>query len=313
MNVHTMRGPRWAMIHLPVLVLAAACGGSGDRAGDVDGLPDGVSVVVAEVGFSTPESVAHDPGADVYLVSNINGGPAAPDGNGFISRISPDGAVLDLKWIDGESEEINLDAPKGMVVLEGRLFVADIDCVRVFRLEDRVQEDDICFPESTFLNGLAVDQNGTLYVTDSGMTAGPDGLTPTGTDAVYRFTPDGRRQNMAMSTSLGIPNGIVVSSRGIMVVTFGTGEIYRLAADAKRTPVLAPSNRQFDGVIFTSDGSMAFSDWATSAVYMVTVAGITHTILEGADAPADIGYDATRNRIMVPLFNMNQVWFVDLD
>ncbi|MGH2396883.1 MAG: hypothetical protein ACRDFW_07825 [bacterium] len=57
-------------------------------------------------GFQTPESVLYDSRADVYLVSNING-PAVPrnvfavDGNGFVSRVSPSGKVLGLKWIDG--------------------------------------------------------------------------------------------------------------------------------------------------------------------------------------------------------------------
>ena len=65
--------------------------------------------------MSTPESALHDPEADVYLVSNINGGPCDRDDNGFISRVSPDGQVLDLKWIDGADPGVTLHAPKGSV------------------------------------------------------------------------------------------------------------------------------------------------------------------------------------------------------
>src|SRR5688572_4434899 len=46
-------------------------------------------VVVAGAGFATPESVLYDAESDVYLVSNVNGGPTAADGNGFISRVDP--------------------------------------------------------------------------------------------------------------------------------------------------------------------------------------------------------------------------------
>ena len=46
--------------------------------------------------MSTPESALHGPEADVYLVSNINGGPGDRNDNGFISRLSADGQVLDL-------------------------------------------------------------------------------------------------------------------------------------------------------------------------------------------------------------------------
>ena len=83
--------------------------------------------MVADVGLSTPESVLHDAGADVYLVSNINGSPLEKDGNGFISRLAPDGSVLALKWIDGEAQGITLNAPKGMAIQDGVLFVAAID------------------------------------------------------------------------------------------------------------------------------------------------------------------------------------------
>ena len=53
-----------------------------------------------DVGFDTPESVFYDAEADVYLIANINGSPSAKDGNGFISRVSPVGDLIDLKWID---------------------------------------------------------------------------------------------------------------------------------------------------------------------------------------------------------------------
>ena len=84
------------------------------------------------VGFRTPESVLYDPKADLYLVANIHGDPSARDGNGFISRVSPEGQVVALKWIDGQAEGVTLNAPKGMALTGERLFVADIDVVRVF-------------------------------------------------------------------------------------------------------------------------------------------------------------------------------------
>jgi sugar lactone lactonase YvrE len=118
---------------------------------------------------------------------------------------------------------------------------------------------------------------------------------------------------MVMSPSLGGPNGIVVGSRGIFVVTMGTGEIYRLEADARRTPVLPPSNRQLDGVVFNNDGELIFSDWATEAVYRVARTGGVEVVVDGVPAPADIGYDAVRNRVLVPLFNDDAIYIVPLD
>ena len=76
--------------------------------------------------FATPESVLYDPKEDVYLVSNINGGPSAADNNGFISRVSPDGSKVELKWIEAGKKGVKLDAPKGIAIVGDTLYVADI-------------------------------------------------------------------------------------------------------------------------------------------------------------------------------------------
>src|SRR5690242_426460 len=83
-------------------------------------------------GFQTPESVLYDADQDVYFVSNINGDPTAADDNGFISRVNPDTQKIELKWIDAAKPDILLNAPKGMAILSGVLYVADLTVVRKF-------------------------------------------------------------------------------------------------------------------------------------------------------------------------------------
>ena len=106
--------------------------------------------------MSTPESALHDPEADVYLVSNINGGPGDRDDNGFISRVSPDGQVLDLKWIDGADPGVTLHAPKGSAVYGDRFYVADIDVVRRFDRTSGAPLGAWAVPNAGFLNDVAV-------------------------------------------------------------------------------------------------------------------------------------------------------------
>src|SRR5207302_602224 len=83
-------------------------------------------------GFLAPESVLHDSTQDIYFVSNINGSPMAKDNNGFISRVRPDGAVENLKFIEGGRNGVTLNAPKGLALEGDTLWVADIDAVRAF-------------------------------------------------------------------------------------------------------------------------------------------------------------------------------------
>ena len=90
------------------------------------------SKVLAIDGFLTPESVLHDPAQDIYFVSNINGSATGKDNNGFISRVRTDGAVENLKFIEGSRNNVTLHAPKGLAVLGDTLWVTDIDVVRGF-------------------------------------------------------------------------------------------------------------------------------------------------------------------------------------
>ena len=48
--------------------------------------------------MTTCESVLYDEKNDVLYVSNIDGAPDAKDGNGFISKISLDGSVIQQSW-----------------------------------------------------------------------------------------------------------------------------------------------------------------------------------------------------------------------
>ena len=297
---------------LPFLAAAlafalAGCGGSDSAKQDAGAPAAGPDIVVADVGFSTPESVLHDAEADVYLVSNINGSPLEKDGNGFISRVAPDGTVLDLKWIDGEAQGVVLHAPKGMAIQDGKLYVADIDCIRIFDAASGAGIRGTCLESATFLNDIAPGGSGTMFFTDSGFRAGAGGFEPSGTDAVYRMIDDERVVQVRKEPGLGGPNGITVGSRGIMVATFGSGEVFRLTAEGERTDIMPASQRQFDGIEMLPDGGFMVSSWGDQCVYRIGADGKVSKVLEDVEAPADIGYDAARNRLLVPLFHANQV------
>ena len=283
-----------------------ACGGgdAGSDAPQASALPAGDMVVS---GFSTPESVLYDPTSDVYLVSNINGGPTDKDDNGFISRVSPDGEILDLRWIDGANTGVTLNGPKGMTIQDGTLYVADIDCVRLFDAESGAHRKDVCLEHATFLNDVAPGGSGTVFFTDTGMEAGPGGLVPSGSDAVYRLIDDDRVVAVKKEPSLGAPSGLAVGPRGILVVTFGSGEVYRLTADGQRTDMMPASQRQLDGIEILPDGGFLMSSWGDKCVYRIGADGHVSKVLTDVEAPADIGFDATRNQVLVPLFNHDEV------
>lgn len=260
--------------------------------------------------FMSPESVLHHDSADVYLVSNINGAPTATDDNGFISRLSPEGEVLELRWIDGENDEVELDAPKGMALVAGTLFVADISNVRLFDVETGEQKGSIEIEGSSFLNDVAAGADGAVYVTDTGI--GPD-FQPTGNAAVYRVSEDGSSEQLIASEELGMPNGVAVSESGeLVVVTLETpGRIIRIS-DGEVEQVQEMSAGGFDGVVIVGDDELLVSSWSASAVLLVEPDGSATPVLEEVSSPADIDFDSGRGRVLIPLLEGNQVRIVGL-
>jgi sugar lactone lactonase YvrE len=294
----------------------AACEGGGRPAGEA-GAPDTApaataeaprSIIVAEVGFQTPESVLHDPTADVYIVANINGNPTSKDNNGFLSRVTPDGQVAELKWVEGGQNGVTLHAPKGMAIKGDTLFVADIDTVRMFHRETGAVLGARGVPGATFLNDMAVGPDGTVYVSDSGLRGGAQGLEPAGTDAVYRFGPDGAPQALARGSQLQNPNGLAVDEQGVIVVPFGGNRPLRIDASGNITAMDSLPAGQLDGLVRLDDGSLLVSSWEGRAVYHL-MPGMAHTMTAVSDveAPADIGYDRGRNRVLIPLFTSDRL------
>ena len=251
-------------------------------------------------GFATPESVYYDAEGDRYLVSNINGKPGEADNNGFISILAPDGNVTTLKWIEGGKGKVKLDAPKGMAVVKGVLYVADITVVRMFDAKTGAPNGDVKIEGSTFLNDLAAGADGKVYVSDTGVMGGEKGFEPTGTDAVYVIEKN-KAKPLAKSKELGGPNGLLSTDKGVVVVTFGSGEVYRLDDKGAKQDVSKPPKGALDGVVTLGD-SLLVSSWEGSALYKGKLGGAFEVALPDQKSPADIGYDTKRGRVLVPHF-----------
>ncbi|MDB4948392.1 MAG: SMP-30/Gluconolaconase/LRE-like region-containing protein [Gemmatimonadetes bacterium] len=264
---------------------------------------------IADVGFQAPECVRYDARADVYLVASVNGGPAARDGNGFISRVAPDGRVLALRWIEGGRNGAALDAPKGMAFHGDTLFVADLSVVRVFDRRTGRPLGSRPVPGATFLNDVAVARDGSLYVTDTGFRAGAGGgMEASGTDALYRFDRRGAAVAVARGRDLGNPNGVAAHPLGgVLVVAAGTGAVYRVDAAGRRTDLAKPPRGGLDGVAALPDGTLLASSWEGEAVYRLGRDGRWTEVATAVPSPAAIGYDARRNRLLIPQMTLNRV------
>lgn len=261
--------------------------------------------ILSDVGFKTPESITYDAEQDVYFVSNINGSPTEKDDNGFISKVTPEGEV-ELTFIDGAKGDFTLNAPKGLAVGGGVLYVADIDTVRLFDAKSGAFKSEVKLPGATFVNDVALSTDGGLYVTDSGLR--PD-FSPSGTDAVYKIV-SGKLTRLLASKDLGGPNGVAADVGGTWVVTFGSGELFWVAdKGAKKEKVQKLPKGGCDGIVLREDGHIYVSSWEASAVFRGASGAEFHELLGGVNSPADIGFDSKRNRLLIPLFQKDSVIF----
>src|SRR5258705_4657834 len=260
-------------------------------------------------GFSTPESVLHDSTQDIYFVSNINGSQTANDINGFISRVRPDGAIENLKFIEGGRAGVTLNAPKGMAVLGDTLWVVDIDVARAFNARTGALLDSVKLDSAVFLNDVAVATTGAIYITDTGIRFDDVGnvLHP-GPDRIYRIGPDRKVTVAARGDSLGWPNGITVDQVGkrFIIVAFGASKAVLSWKPGDRAPkVIAKGAGGFDGVEVAGTRILV-SSWADSTVSAYET-GREVKVITGVPSPADIGYDAKRNRVRIPILTGNGI------
>jgi hypothetical protein len=284
-----------------VLIVLASCTG-GERA-EKGAATDQAAAPAAEApmlvsGFASSEAVRHDTDADVYLVANINGSPGEKDDNGFISRVSPEGEVVEMRWIDGARGDFELNAPKGMALKADTLFVADIDVLRAFDRTSGTHLQDRPVEGAQFLNDVAVGSDGTVWVTD---TAG---------QTIYRF--DGLAPvAVASGATFGNPNGVDIDATGVTVVMWNGGAKRIDPATGEFEDLPAPEGEQLDGVVLMEDGSYLVSSWALEAVVRVASDGTVTEVAGGIAQAADIGFDFSRGRLLVPTF-ANELHIVPL-
>jgi sugar lactone lactonase YvrE len=264
--------------------------------------PAPAPVLTFKGAFATPESVFYDAAADRYLVSNINGKPDGVDGNGYISELSPDGAIKTPKLIAGGVNSVKLDAPKGLIIVGKELWVTDISVVRKFDLKTLAPKGDIALPEATFANDIALAKDGKVYVSDSGIKVGEKGFEPTGSDQVFVIDKGGKVTVVAKSKDLGGPNGLAFGPKGLLVNTINSNEIYGLGPKGEKVEVVKLPNGGLDGFLIVGDSALVTS-WAASTIYRGKLGGSSYEpVVQNVRGPADIGWDSKRSRVLLPRF-----------
>lgn len=244
-------------------------------------------------GFQIPECVCIDPETGYGYVSNIvcpkgvQDRVDAKDGAGFISRLKPGGTIDLLRWVDS-TPEAPLNSIKGMCILDGVLYAADIDRVVRYRIQTGKPEKPIPIEGARLLNDMASD-GACAYVSD------------TLTGKVHRL-----RGNRAETVStVSGANGITFANGKMYAVSVTEHEVYEVFPDGKtrsRPFGLADHFVGLDGIEVLADGSFLVSDVLGHKLFHVDADRKRVRPLAGLAWPADIGLDRDRGLLFVPQF-----------
>lgn len=248
-------------------------------------------------GFDVPECTLYDPATDAVYVSNIetkNAGYWVYDNKGFISKLDPNGQIINLRWQSGDKEK--LSAPKGMCVFKGNLYVADIGKLWIFSPDKPPQVINV--PDANNLNDVAEDGK-TVYISD------------TIAAKIYRMLdPEDPNKGFMVTNAPASINGLSFSKGRMFGVSWKLHEIYELDADGKNEPKpfgLAEHFTTLDGIEVLDDGTFIVSDFNGNKISAVSPDRKTVTTLATLKSPADIGIDRKRNVLYAPQFLTNQV------
>lgn len=235
--------------------------------------------------MTTAESTLYDKETGTIYVSNIAGNHSEKDKVGFISKLKPDGSVQQLQWVSG------LNAPKGLALKDGKLYVTDIDELVEINVADSSIAKRYPVQGATFLNDAASDGKN-IYFSDSG------------TGKVHKL--EGGKVTTVAEGLEGI-NGVAFNGEGEMYVLDGKGLRHYNMADKSLEPVNEVVTGG-DGLVIIDDSTYLASRWQ-GEIYLVKN-GKEHLLLDTKaeeSNTADIDYIRDEKLVLVPTFMKNRV------
>jgi DNA-binding beta-propeller fold protein YncE len=210
-------------------------------------------------GLANPESVALSADGTFLYVTNVNGDGEAVDGNGFISRVSTSGEMLQRDFATG------LDGPKGIMLGGDALYVADISQMVVIDAATGAVRRRVPTPGAVFLNDLTFAPSGEVLIADSGGAR------------IFAIQSDNAEVWLEHELLDGINGFLPEPSR--LVVTTMAGRLLTIDYETGAITVLAENLANADGVAALSQGRYLVSEWP-GRMFVVSADGSHETIMD---------------------------------
>lgn len=250
--------------------------------------------------FEQPESLVFDSKRELFYVSNVNGTPNEVDGNGYISQLSLDGKLIKQHWLTG------LNAPKGMTIVGDTLFVADITELVAIDLNSNKISMRYPAPNAKFLNDVAADAKGNVYVSDMV------------TNTIHRLSQD-VFEVWLHDIALEAPNGLLVEDNNLIVASWGNmtdgfatdvaGHLKTVDITSKQIHSLGDKSPigNLDGVEADGEGNYYVTDWMIGKLLHITPAGTSTTLIKLDPGSADLTVLTQQQLLIIPMMMTNSI------
>lgn len=260
-------------------------------------------------GFKHIESVATD-GRFLYVADiGTELAPTAKDGDGSIAKLDSSGKVIDLNFI---KEPLN--APKGLAIDNGIMYVNDIDRLMAFDLASGKKLYEISFSaETSYLNDIAVWDKNTLYV------------SATDKSKLFKVNlTDKTFSEVKINMPIAGINGLYCTKKASKLYVNGIGSDNKsngvvgfINLDNNEFTKLTLVEGLYDG-IFVDDNTLYFSNWISyekkGAIFSLKLANNKLSRVKMSEligGPAD--FIVFKNQLVIPAMMEGSLLFVPIN
>lgn len=242
--------------------------------------------------FKIPESVVYDDARDCFYVSNYDGyNPSNNRGIQSISKVTLEDKTVNAAWVTG------LNNPTGMTMFDDKLFVVERQNLVEIDSNSGKIANRYPVPQPVFLNDVAADDTGNLYISDSNK------------HVIYRFS-GGVVKEWIKDEEIRNPNGLHVLGRELIVGNNGDNSLKAIDLESKKIIKIANLGPGIiDGIRSDHEGNLIVSHWE-GKIYRISRNGTVEKLLDLTARrinTADLEYIQKRGLLVIPTFMNDRV------
>ena len=250
-------------------------------------------------GLSQPESVIYDKNSNSIYISNINGDPLELNGEGYITKISVDGQIMEKKWITG------LDAPKGLALYNDFLYVSDVNKIWKISISDK-KKVFFLVNDAGFLNDLVAHKNGTIFASDMFK------------NRIYTLK-NNEINIWKQSKLLNSPNGLLIEGKYLIIACWGKikkgfetdikGGLIKVNLESRQIKKFFSTRPigNLDGLVFNKNNGYLSTDWVNGKLLTINKKGIVVSSKKINVGSSDLEILMHKELILVPMMKNNNL------